>query len=76
MARNLPPSQLKFAPAPGETLLKTVHMQSMNASYGDAWERINGEFLSGRLTMDEALAQFQVEMEKYAKDAVERGGAS
>ena len=66
------PALKQFAPAPGETLLKTVHMSSMNASYYDAYLRLSGEWLAGRMTIDELIAQFQVEMDKYAKDAVER----
>jgi len=70
------PALRQFAPAPGETLLKTIHMRSMHFDYGETFMRIHGEWLAGRLGIDEALAQFQVEMDKYAKDAVERGEAA
>jgi len=69
------PALKQFAPAPGETLLKTVHMRSMNAAYADVWQRLHSEYLSGRMTIDEFLADFQPVMEEYAADATERGAS-
>jgi ABC-type glycerol-3-phosphate transport system substrate-binding protein len=64
------PELERFQPREGETFLKTIHMRSMNAEYGDLYLDIQSAFISGMMSMDDALAQFQEAMERFAKDAM------
>ena len=70
------PDLEQFKPAPDETFLLTIHMNSMNTDYAAAFWRITSEWMGGTKSLDDALKQFQVEMEFYAKDAVERAEES
>ena len=64
------PELERFQPRMGETFLKTIHMRSMNAEYGDLYLETQAAFLSGMMSMDEALAQLQEAMERFAEDAI------
>jgi hypothetical protein len=70
------PDLEQFKPASDETFLLTIHMRFMHFDYGAAFWRITSEWLGGTMSLDDALKQFQVEMEFYAKDAVERAEES
>lgn len=64
------PELERFQPREGETFLKTIHMRSMNAEYGDLYLSTQATFLSDLMSMDEALAELQVAMERFAADAL------
>ncbi|MAS37459.1 MAG: hypothetical protein CL610_25895 [Anaerolineaceae bacterium] len=64
------PELERFQPREGETFLKTIHMRSMNAEYGDVYLELQAAFLSDLMSMDEALNELQIAMERFANDAI------
>lgn len=62
----------RFQPRPGETFLKTIHMRSMHLEYGEIYLNLQAEWLAGNLSFDDALAQLQEAMNRFARDAMEQ----
>ena len=64
------PELERFQPRLGETFLTTIHMRSMNFEYGETYLDTQALYLSDIMSMDDALAQLQGEMERFARDAM------